>query len=123
MSKSLSLLVLSLLAGCGGASPAASSPKPSGARVQETAALTPTLAGSGDTEAAEESAKSDEPPAEEAAPLEVPSECAEAGAKICTPPAPFVTQLCQSKSADFALSMFRKSTPWTRAYLRRNMEA
>jgi len=46
-----------------------------------------------------------------------------AGAKICTPPEHFVQKLCRSKSVDFALSMFRRSTPWTRAYLRRNTEA
>ena len=63
--------------------------------------------------------------AQEEAPaaLEIPTECATSGAKVCTPPTSFVDKLCQSKSPDVALAMFRKSTPWTRAYLVRSMDA
>ena len=81
---------------CGASTPSAGSPGSSGPAVKDPAA------GSS---------------------LEIPTECATSGAKICTPPTAFVAKLCQSKSPDVALSMFRKSTPWTRAYLRRDMEA
>jgi hypothetical protein len=75
----------------------------------------------------ESAAVEDAPPQhaaqEEPVALEIPTECASSGAKICTPPTAFVAKLCTSKSPDLALSMFRKSRPWTRAYLRRDMDA
>jgi hypothetical protein len=124
MTKTLALVFsLTSLAACGGSAPTASTPPQSGAPVQEPAALEPPVAASDDSEAAEPVAQPAEPEAEEPARLEIPTECAPAGAKVCTPPADFVARLCQTKSQDLALSMFRKSTPWTRAYLRRNMEA
>jgi len=123
MSKSLAfVLALSPLVGCGASAPIASSPNHSGPAVEEPAAVAP-LAHSSETVAVEETAPRNDAQAEEPAALEIPTECATSGAKVCTPPTPFVAKLCQSKSADLALSMFRKTTPWTRAYLRRDMEA
>jgi hypothetical protein len=55
--------------------------------------------------------------------LEIPTECATSGAKICAPPTAFVAKLCQWRSADVTLSMFRKGTPWTRGYIRRPTQA
>jgi hypothetical protein len=55
--------------------------------------------------------------------FEIPTECATSGAKVCTPPTAFVAKLCQWRSPDVALSMFRKGTPWTRAYMGRGTEA
>jgi hypothetical protein len=54
---------------------------------------------------------------------EMPSECAREGAATCTPPAAFVERLCSRRSLDVALAMFRKGTPWRRAYVRGDLEA
>jgi hypothetical protein len=68
-----------------------------------------------------------EDPAEERAEaprreVALPSRCA-GGNGMCTPPADFVERLCASGDPNVALAIFQKSTPWTRAYLRRDMEA
>ena len=123
MSKSLPFVfAVSALVGCGASAPIVSSPESSRPAVKESAEVAP-LAPLPESAAVEKAAPGDDAQEEEPAALEIPTECATAGAKICTPPASFVAKLCQSKSADVALSMFRKSTPWTRAYLRRDMEA
>lgn len=122
MSKNLAfVLALSGLVGCGASAPIASSPNHSGPAVEEPPAAVP-LAHSPEIVAVEETVPHNDAQAEEPTALEIPTECATSGAKVCTPPTLFVAKLCQSKSADLALSMFRK-TPWTRAYLRRDMEA
>ena len=54
---------------------------------------------------------------------ELPTDCADTDSEICTPPKAFVQRLCRSTHPDVALAMFRKTSPWTRAYVRRNMEA
>ena len=53
----------------------------------------------------------------------IPTDCAADGNGVCTPPAAFVERLCMSSDPNVALAMFHKSSPWTRAYLRRDMEA
>jgi hypothetical protein len=122
MSKSFALVVgVSALVGCGATAPIASSPKGSEPAVTEPAAVAP-IAHSAESVAVE-AAPQNAAQAEEPAALEIPTECATPDAKICTPPTSFVAKLCQTKSPDVALSMFRKSTPWTRAYLRRDMDA
>ncbi len=55
--------------------------------------------------------------------LVIPTECANANPDRCAPPAPFVDRLCSGSHPDAALAMFRKGTPWTRAYLTRDVEA
>ena len=123
MSKSLGFVfALSALVGCGARAPIASSPESSGPAVKESPEMAP-LAHPVESVAVEKAAPRDDAQAEEPAALEIPTECAPSAAKICTPPTTFVAKLCQSTSADLALSMFRKNTPWTRAYLRRDMEA
>jgi hypothetical protein len=123
MSKNIAFgFALSALVGCGASAPIASSPESSGRAVKEPAEVAP-LAHSSESVAVEEPAPQDVAQEKEPAALEIPTECAPSAAKICTPPTPFVAKLCQSKSADLALAMFRKSTPWTRAYLRRDMDA
>jgi hypothetical protein len=58
------------------------------------------------------------------APLtELPSACASTDDKICLPPKPFVKRLCAGFFPDTALAMFKKGSPWTRGYLRMNVEA
>src|SRR6185436_7037314 len=113
MSKSFAFaFALSALAGCGASAPTVSSPKSSGPAVEDPAAQAP-LAHPPESVAVEEAASQGDAHEEEPAALEIPTQCALSGAKICTPPTAFVAKLCQSKSPDVALSMFRKSTPWT----------
>jgi hypothetical protein len=54
-----------------------------------------------------------------------PTTCADGQADgVCTPPKPFVKWMCGAyPRPDVALSVFRKGTPFTRAYLNRNVEA
>ena len=54
---------------------------------------------------------------------EVPTRCADESAPICTPPVDFVDRLCDKRTPDLALSLFARGTPWTRAYVQRDMEA
>jgi len=61
--------------------------------------------------------------AQEADSLELPTACADASAKVCTPSATLARNLCKKRSTELALAMFRKGSPWSRAYLRLNMEA
>jgi hypothetical protein len=122
MSKRFALVfAVSGLVGCGASAPTASSPESLGPAVKESAAAP--LAHPSERAAVEEAGRQDDAQQEEPAALEIPTECATSGAKICTPPTDFVAKLCRSKSPDLALSMFRKSRPWTRAYVRREMEA
>jgi hypothetical protein len=61
----------------------------------------------------------------EPAPLAVPSQCGSENAEgICGPPTAFVKEVCGgSAKPDVALLLFAKGSPWTRAYLRLNVEA
>lgn len=54
---------------------------------------------------------------------ELPTACAEGDDKMCLPPKGFVKRLCAGFFPDTALAMFKKGTPWTRGYLRMNVEA
>ncbi len=54
--------------------------------------------------------------------LEVPEKCASITDGVCTPPRKFTEHLCLNTPPGFPLTMFRKGSPWTRAYLRVNME-
>ena len=55
-------------------------------------------------------------------PLEIPSACASDG-ELCTPDAEFVKRLCTATYPDVALSLFAKDKPFTRMYLRGDVEA
>jgi hypothetical protein len=54
---------------------------------------------------------------------DIPNDCAVADAKLCSPPSEFVEQLCKVQNPDVALAMFSKQMPWTRAWVRGNLEA
>lgn len=106
------------LGGCGGAavSPAnpGHDPAPSGsAAVAETAPAAPSPG-----------TPSEDAPAAQSA-MTMPEKCAEGSADgVCAPPRAFVAQLCEGYAKpEWALAMFGKSTPWTRAYMNRNIEA
>lgn len=68
---------------------------------------------------ADEATESTEASPSEATPesLEMPTACA-GGDEICTPPESFAKQLCLRSIPDLAFAMFKKDTPWTRAYAR-----
>jgi hypothetical protein len=55
--------------------------------------------------------------------LAIPTECHAANGAVCTPPKKLVTRLCGKRVPDVALTFFAKSSPWTRAYVTRDMEA
>jgi hypothetical protein len=55
-------------------------------------------------------------------PMTMPTACS-ADSAVCTPPPTFVKRMCKTTTPDLALTMFHKSSPWTRAYVRSNMEA
>lgn len=118
------VLALSLLVGCGASMPTVGSPK--GSEGALNGSTEPSLAHTSESGTADEaSPKESAQRAPEEAPiaLEIPKECESSSAKLCTPAASFVEKLCQAKSADVALAMFRKSTPWMRAYLRHDTNA
>lgn len=59
-------------------------------------------------------------PATESQPVaraEMPRPC-EAGGETCFPPPGFVNALCQKKYSGVALTMFHRSTPWQRGYIK-----
>jgi hypothetical protein len=123
MSKRVaSVLVLSALVGCAASAPVANSPVSPDRGAQEPDAAAQHVQAP-ENVAVENGPPQDQAREEKPAALEIPTECETSGAKVCMPPTSFVAKLCQSKSADVALSMFRKSTPWTRAYLRRDTDA
>lgn len=104
------LALAALAAGCAASDPPA--PEAPAAPVAPVTTATPVQA----TEVVRE-------PVEAPRSKELPTDCQDAGSEICTPPKAFVQRLCRSTHPDVALAMFRKTTPWTRAYVRRNMEA
>jgi hypothetical protein len=55
----------------------------------------------------------------------LPDHCAEENADgICAPPGTFVHDICNGfAKPDVALALFAKDSPWTRAYLRMNVDA
>lgn len=115
------MFALSSLVGCGASASTVSSPESSGPAVKEPAAPA-SLAHSSDHVAAEKAVPPGEREQKPGGP-DIPTACATSGAKVCTPPSAFVDKLCQLKSPDLALTMFRQSTPWTRAYMGRRTEA
>lgn len=74
--------------------------------------------------AADDSAKADaKAPKEDAEPEGLPTQCEAQKNGVCLPSMKFVKRLCAGFYPDIALSMFGKGTPWTHAYLARNVEA
>lgn len=98
-------LVSVLLTACGGAPAAPPAPPPA-----ETAAA--------EAKNAKPAVDPDDKPA-----TELPAACASNDDKICLPPKPFVKRLCAGFFPDTALAMFQKGSPWTRGYMRMNVEA
>jgi hypothetical protein len=108
MARPWILAAAALLAGCGGAPLPASAPAPAASADPAASA------------AKDPSASANEAPKPS---TELPTSCEARDDKLCLPPAAFVKRLCGGFYADVALSMFAKGTPWTRGYLRREVEA
>jgi hypothetical protein len=106
-----------LAASCGGASSTGTSVKPPEASFEPSA----------DSSAAAKSSapKSEDPSAAQGDPNAIPQKCAEGQADgICAPPRSFVKVLCDAyPKPDVALIMFSKTSPFTRGYMNRNLEA
>src|SRR4051794_26557911 len=116
MSRSYQALALLFVAACGGASSenaAAKQPEPSAAQSD------------GGASGPAETPKTAAPASETVDPNVVPTKCGDGQSDgICAPPRPYVKFLCGSfPRPDIALVLFNKSSPWTRAYLNRNVEA
>lgn len=98
--------LLLALAGCGGAKEPAKAPAPAS-----------------DAPTAETSAKPEAKAAPAAAgPAELPASC-EAKEGYCMPPASYVKKLCSGFHPEVALAMLGKGTPWTRGYLKMDVDA
>jgi hypothetical protein len=106
-----SLLLALGLAACGGAAEPAASPE-AGAAAPSASPAPPRSGGDG---AAKEAP-------EKEGPMAVPTTC-ETKDGDCLPPARFAKKLCAGFHPDVALAMFAKGTPWTRGYLRMNVDA
>lgn len=52
----------------------------------------------------------------------VPKDCKQSG-ELCLPPAAFTKRLCSGMNPDVALAFFRKGTPFSRAYMKMNVDA
>jgi hypothetical protein len=53
----------------------------------------------------------------------LPAACANKSSDICMPPAPFVERLCARPHQEVALALFRKTSPFTRLYLKRRVNS
>jgi len=56
-------------------------------------------------------------------PARIPTTCAAPGADLCVPPRAFTERLCATSHPEAAFTLFGAHSPFTRAYLRRKMEA
>jgi hypothetical protein len=114
MPRFLPVAGLLLLMACGGSTPEPATPVVDAEEATLAAAAAAGAAGA-------PTPKVDAEPARAAG--ELPTDCAEHKDNICLPPSKFVKRLCSAPYPNVALSMFQKTTPWTRAYLRMNVEA
>jgi len=63
------------------------------------------------------------PPPPEPEPLVLPETCGEQGPrKVCTPDAEVAKRLCSADQPDAALTLFAKGTPFSRAYMTREVD-
>jgi hypothetical protein len=116
MNRSL-FVYIGLAAACGGASSntATKEPEPAGS-------ASPAAVSSAETPAGAPAPAEDPASAEVTA---IPQKCAEGQSEgICAPPRSFVKTMCGTyPKPDIALIMFSKSSPFTKVYMNRNMEA
>jgi hypothetical protein len=105
-------VVVAAAAGCGSKPKPVAEPRPVATQAPAPAASSPPATAAKATPPAKP-----EPPA-------IPTACDGKEGEICLPASAFVKELCQGPQPNVAFTLFRKGTPWTRAYVRRNeMEA
>ncbi len=107
---SLAALWILGVAGCAGASPSSATP--------ESPSFSPEAASSAPSSDVA-SGKGTSTPTDDPG---IPTECADPAATVCTPPGEFVDRLCDRPYPDVALALFTHGTPFTRAYLRGNLD-
>ena len=119
MDRSLLPVGFVLATACGGGAPNG------GAKQIETPQAPPSGSAANSEAPAAPSAKAEESSAAEAGISVIPKTCAEGqGEGICAPPRSFVKTLCGAyPKPDIALILFSKSSPFTHAYMNRNLEA
>jgi hypothetical protein len=91
-------------------------------KVPETASPSPPASAPAPVET---SAAPEAPPAESVASApaaEFPKTCAGETKEPCVPPGDFVKKICDKPIGDVALALFRKSSPFTRGYLTREVD-
>lgn len=103
-------IAFGLLSGCGASTSSAPAPKAAEPTPEVTVADAAPIEADGES-------------AEEAVAREMPRKCANPDSDVCAPPPDFSKRLCDGTYPEVALSMFKKSTPWTRGYVGRNVEA
>ena len=122
---------LALLAACSASPPrdpaqasstdSEASEKPAESAGDDASEATPLAPASASVESDDRDSSPPRTEADEA--LEMPASCSATSSGLCTPPEAFVRAACKRSSVELALAMFKKSTPWTRAYLRLRTEA
>ncbi|HKQ71588.1 MAG TPA: hypothetical protein VJT73_19720 [Polyangiaceae bacterium] len=110
-------LLLAPVVSCGASS--------SAANVAKEPETTPSPASSAEADPASSAAANTDPTPSATDLATVPTKCADGQAEgVCAPPKAFVRALCGAyPKPDIALILFSKSSPFTRVYLNRNMEA
>ncbi len=104
--RTSALAAATVLVACGG-----SGPPPATASATATTSAAPSPAGPAPSASAA------------AAPeKQLPTACAPGGGEVCVPDAAFVARLCNGSFPDAALALFAKSQPFTRGYLRGNVD-
>jgi hypothetical protein len=116
MDRSLIVYVF-FAAACGGASPNTATKEP-----EPASSSSPVASASSDAPAAAPAAAEAPPSGDVTA---IPQKCADGQSEgICAPQRSFVKTLCDTyPKPDIALIMFSKSSPFTKVYMNRNMEA
>jgi hypothetical protein len=107
----LAALPFAVSAGCG--SPPAAQPLPVVSAAPATSASATGPAAAASTDSADLAADS---------PTPLPVACESKSADLCTPPSKFIERLCAKPRQDVALSLFQKSSPFTRLYLRAKVD-
>ncbi len=116
MRRFLPFVALAISAACGSSTPEPASPVVD-AEAEATLAIAAGAAG-----ASAPTTKADAAAMKPV--IELLTDCAEHAENIVSlPEARFVKRLCSAPYPNVALSMFQKATPWTRGYLRMNVEA
>lgn len=115
--RTLLVFALALVAACGGAAP----PPESAADTNGSVQVASTTATPQPIPAAASAAPEPAKPVEPA--LAVPTACADGGGDMCVAGASFADRVCNASQPDLALVLFAKGSPWTRLYLKGDVDA